>query len=480
MKHLLTALTLLILPIYPALAQEASPSPASSPSLAPIVSPADGKAAPEQQKFFLTLTQAIEIAESQNHDILLAQEKILDARLQITEAGAQGLPQLSAAASYGRQDPILSQQSVDTNAGGAGNALGNNPQFAALLGTASVNTFSTNVTLNQVLFSGFRVIDGIRLAQINVEGQMQGLRQTRQNVIYQVTNAYFNALRAFEVVAVDKESIDQIREQVRVAEVKLKAGAGLKLDVLQAQSQEIQLQQRLSQDLNAYAKAKMSLNQVMGRESDYPMELNTVATVAEYGGDPAKNLEVALENRSDLRQLKLQKEISEINATIQGRAVWPTLSAQVRYSLQDNAVVGGNNRSVQNMNYGLNLNWPIFDGFSAQAKAQRAMQQAEQAGISFDQAQQRVILEIQQSLLDLQEAKEREQMAKTGIQVSEESLRIARVSYREGAGLMLNVLTAQSNLQQARNALISARFDMNVRKARLYQTLGLDILDQLR
>lgn len=466
----------------PALAAQrpaTSASPSVAPVTAPVAAPASQAPDPEQNKFFLTLTQAIEIAEQNNHDIKLATEKIKDARLQISETGASGLPQLSATASYGRQDPVLSLQSTDTS-GAGGSGLSSNPQFAAFLGTASVNSFNSAITLNQVLFEGFRIIDAIKVAGMNVNMQEQALRQTRQNVAFQVTNAYFTALRALEVVELDKESLNQAREQIRVAEAKLNAGAGLKVDVLQARSQEIQVQQRLSQDLNSYEKAKMSLNQVMGRETVYPVELNNYASVADFPVDATKGLKTALENRADLTQIRLQKEMSEINASIQGRSVWPTISAQIKYSLADTAVAGGNNRSVSNLNYGLNMNWPIFDGFSAQAKSDRAQEAATQAQITLDQLQQKVILDIQQALMDIQEAQERELMARTGVEVTDENQRLAAVSYREGVGIMLNVITAQVNAQQARNALINARFDLNVRKARLYQALGLDIIEHLK
>lgn len=458
--------------------QAASPAATAAPATAASSSPTVLPNADEQRSF-MTLTQAIEIAQAQNHDILLAQNRIEDARLQLTETGAVGLPQVTATASYARQEPIVSTQQTDTGgAGGAG--LGANPQFAAFLGTASVNTFQTNITLSQTLFAGFRIIDGIRLSNINVDLVNQGLRQTRQNVAYQVTNAYFNALRSWEMVELDKESLKQASEQVRTAEVRLRAGTAVKLDVLQAQSQVIQLQQRLSQNLNSYEKSKMSLNQVMGRETNQPIVLNTLATVSQQKIDPGQGLAAAIENRPDLRQLRLQREMNELNATIQARTTWPTLAAQVRYSLQDQAVVNGNSNNTQNINYALNLNWPIFDGLAAQSKAQRAQKSAEQARVSLDQMQQQVILDINQAFLDIDEAQERELMARAGVEVAHESLRVAQISYREGVGVILDVLNSQLTVQQAANALINARYDLNIRKARLYQTLGLDITEFLR
>ena len=430
-------------------------------------------------KFFLTLTESIDYAQKNSYEILTAQKKIEDARWQLTETGATGLPQITATASYGRQDPITAERTPDVGgAGGAG--LGSNPQFAAFLGTASVNTFNAGVTLSQTLFAGFRIVDGVRLANINVGGMEEGLRIARQNVAFQVTNAYFTALRAWETLELDKQNLKLIQEQVRIAEARLLAGTGVKLDVLQAQSQMLQLQQRMSSDLNAYEKAKMSLNQTMGRASDYPITLNTFAQVKDQNPDEIESLKIAIERRPDLQQLRLQKELNELNATIQARAVWPTLSAQVRYALQDQAVVNGNSNNIQNVNYSLNMNWPIFDGFAAQAKAQRARKSADQIQISLDQLQQRVALDIQQSFMDIEAARERLLMSRAGIQLAEEGLRVAQVSYKEGVGVMLDVVNAQTNLQQASNNLITARYEINIARARLYQALGLDIVDYLK
>ncbi|PIQ23902.1 hypothetical protein COW36_11530 [bacterium (Candidatus Blackallbacteria) CG17_big_fil_post_rev_8_21_14_2_50_48_46] len=449
-------------------------TPAPTPSLAPVTPPVN----PSPQ-YFLTLTEAIDVAIGGHYDVLMAQEKIKDAHLQITETSAQGLPQLSLSASYGRQDPIRLGSASDTS-GSGGSGFGSNPQLAAFLGLASVNTFQSRLTLSQLLFAGFRVVDGVRLAQINVNLMEESLRLARQNVAYQVTNAYFGALRNWEVVQIDKESLEQAREQVRLAEARVKAGTGVKLEILQAQSQVIQIQQRLSQDLGNYQKAKMNLNLAMGREADFPMELNQQASVVDLDKQESESLQLALGNRSEVKQLALQKEMSELNATIQGRSIWPTVSAQVVYSLQDNQVIGGNTNNVQNMNYTLNMNWPIFDGLAANAKAQRAQESATQAQINLDQLRQRVLVEVKQAYLDIQEARERMLMAKAGVQVAQENLRVAQVSYREGVGISMDVINAQITMLQAKNSLITARFDLNTRLAKLYQSLGLDILNRLR
>lgn len=461
-----------------------SPRPGSelSPELNPEVKPPEKPPAvfpdPQKRPFFLTLTGAIDEALRTHVDVKKADSQLRDAQLRITETGAQGLPQLTATASYARQDPVISFQTTDTTSSpGAG--AGTNPQFAAFLGTASVNTFQSNITLSQVLFAGFRIVDGVRIANINTELVEQAGRQTYQNLAFQVTNAYFSGLRALQVLELDRSTLKQAQEQMRMAEARVRAGVGVKLDVLQAQSQVIQIQQQLSRDLSAYKKAKMQINQWVGRPIDQPLELNQYAVVVKQQWDPEAAVREALEKRSDIRQLALQKEINDLNAIVAGRTTWPTVTAQVRYSLQDNAVVNGNTANNQNINYSLNMNWPIFDGLAAQSSSQRAKESALQSQLSLDQLKQQVILDVRQIYLDIEEAQERELMAKAGLQVAQENLRVAVRSYEAGVGIMMDVLQAQQTLRQAHNNLINVRYDLNIRRAQLYQILGLDLVNHL-
>lgn len=461
MKRILTILAAGLMLINPV----AMAAPSVAPKANPVV---------EENSHFLTLTEAIGWALRDNHDIKMATQRIEDSQLQVSEATAQGLPQLSMTASYGRQDPI----NLGSSSGGGG--LGSNPQLAAFLGLASVNSFSSRITLSQVLFAGFRIVDGVRLAQINMTLTEEGVKKARQEVTFQVVNAYFNALKAAQIVNVDRETLAQAQAQQVLAEKRLQAGTGIKLDVLQTQNQVIRVQQTISRDMNSFNKAKMALNLLMGREADVPIELNPVAKVQEVNTKLDTALKQALENRSELRQSRLNKEMSELNATIQARAAWPTITANAVYNLQDNQVVTGNNQNNQTLTYSLNMNWPIFDGLLASSRAQRSQQTAIQAQIQLDQQQQRVILEVKQAFMDITEAKERLLMAKEGLTVANENVRIAQISYEQGVGINQNVIDAHVNLLQARTAVLNAEFDIYVGKAKLYNALALELSQQFR
>lgn len=415
----------------------------------------------------LTLSEAIDIGIQNSYSMKLASEKINVAKYQITETSAQSLPQLNVTTSYGRQDPVSAPPPTP--------GLGNNPQFAAFLGTARVNTFQNRVSASQVLFAGFKVLDAIKMANVNLDMAQEGYRQARQDVVSNVSTSYYNALKAHQLVQVNKIGLKQAESQLDQAKKLEKAGVGIKLDVIRSQNRLINVQMQLSQSLNSLAKAKKALNLAMGRSIDYPFDLNLEARVPEIEMTEEQALQNALINRSELKQLVLKKQVDEIFTTIQSRGNWPTISASFTYNLNDNAVVNGNAVNNQNLNYGLNMNWPVFDGLLTLAKVQKAQNTLIQDQISIDQLQQSVILEVKQTLLDIQEAKERLIMAKDSVSLAEESFKIAQIRYENGVGISLDLLDAQTSLLQAKSNLVNTEFDLNISRIKLYKALGIDI-----
>ena len=63
------------------------------------------------------------------------------------------------------------------------------------------------------------------------------------------------------------------------------------------------------------------------------------------------------------------------------------------------------------------------------------------------------------------------------VAATEEDLRFQQQRYALGAATLLDVLTSQSALNQARNALITARFDQRVARARLESLIGRPLTD---
>ena len=63
----------------------------------------------------------------------------------------------------------------------------------------------------------------------------------------------------------------------------------------------------------------------------------------------------------------------------------------------------------------------------------------------------------------------------TSVQAAEEDLRVQQQRYTFGSATVLDVLTSQTQLAQARRDLIRARYDLRVARAQLEALIGQDL-----
>lgn len=408
----------------------------------------------------LTLFQAIDIAIQNSYSLKQSNEKIKTAKYQITETLATIMPQVNINTSYSRQDPI------GANKANAVNSFAN---------TQKSNNFNNKIGINQLLFSGFKVLDTIKLANVNSELAQESYRQTRQDLVNSISTSYFNSLKAYQLVQVSKSIMKNAEDHLEFTKKLEKAGVGIKFDVIRANNQLVNVQMQLSQALNSYEKAKKALNLAMGRNIDQPFELNPEAKIPQINIDDIKAIKDALDNRSELKQLKVKKQMDELTTTINSQGNWPTVTASGSYGISDIAIVNSNAINNQDFSYGINMNWPIFDGLATYAKVQKAQSVVIQDQVQIDQLQQNIILEVKQILLDMKENTERIVLAKSSVNLSEEALKLSEIRYQNGVGINLDVLDAQNNLNQSKSNLINAEFDLNISRIRLYRALGIDV-----
>ncbi|MDM7926623.1 MAG: TolC family protein, partial [bacterium] len=118
------------------------------------------------------------------------------------------------------------------------------------------------------------------------------------------------------------------------------------------------------------------------------------------------------------------------------------------------------------------LQIPMFGGFSRQADWAAARASADAAEQRVRSAEQSVILDVVSAHSDWLTAEGRLQAAEDLVAAAEQSEAVAAGRYREGAGSMLDLLTAQRALASARAEKINARLGWYTALARLSHAAG--------
>jgi outer membrane protein TolC len=128
---------------------------------------------------------------------------------------------------------------------------------------------------------------------------------------------------------------------------------------------------------------------------------------------------------------------------------------------------GGNNYSVS-----LGLRIPLFAGFSRIYAQRQAVALADAAAARADALGQRVVFEVFSSYHALQTAARLVRTSNDLIASAEQSSEVALGRYRAGVGSVLDLLSAQTALADARAQQVLARLDWNTSLAQLAHDTG--------
>lgn len=306
-------------------------------------------------------------------------------------------------------------------------------------------------------------------AKLGAQAEGAVKRALDNELIHQVTRAYYGVLQAQAFVQVRQESVESLTESLRVANERLKAGSATKSDALNLEVRLAEAREDLIHARHGVQLALAALNTAIGRDvvSDAalpeaaPKDATLQAPVIE------KNLD-AVEARPELEAARFAAQAQEKMQHKTERENWPTVSA-FGSADWDSAV----NTDLQHSYFvGAVAEWDIFTGFrqSGAAAEQKARTAAAKAGAQ--KALNNLRLDLKQAQLETSETWERLAVTQRSVASAEEALRISSERYRQGAADVTDLLTAQVGLTATRSRSTAAYYDLLVALSNLKRARG--------
>jgi len=134
---------------------------------------------------------------------------------------------------------------------------------------------------------------------------------------------------------------------------------------------------------------------------------------------------------------------------------------------------GGAASSSNSLSFG--INYTIFDGLRRETNLTNASIAENNADASLRDARLAVRENLAQFLSAYQTAQETIQLQLLNIAAAEEDLHAQQQLYALGSSKLLDVLTSQTALENARAALVGARFQARTAKAQIETLIGRDL-----
>lgn len=327
-------------------------------------------------------------------------------------------------------------------------------------------------TLNQPLWTWGDLSQQVKAARLEYSGTREELSRTRQQIIFEATRNFLQALQASESVILAEHTLKQQEAFLEAARARVKAGSAAKLDELKAGLAVTQAATTLSETKNRERLAREAL--VNATADDRFREANLASWSGEDEALPSESSATAsaLAQRPDLNALRLQAKSLSVREAAARASGKPALNLRASVTQQNDAASDVFQKNSLQYSLGLALTWDGFGSLRSRARAAEFRAQSAVSSHNLRSMESSLVLEIRSALFTAKEAQDRFHLQERALTLAEEQARIARVAYREGILSAVEAQDAELSLTAAREALLRSRLDAGLARAALKLAMG--------
>lgn len=422
----------------------------------------------QNEPLSLSLEQAQEMAVKNNYNLKNAQLDIDNANYQVNEIKSMGLPQVNGSGSFSHTFEIPTQVIP-------GDAFGQ-PGVNIPVQFGVPFSMSGSLGARQLIFDGTFFL-GLKAASefVNISKLMasKSVIDVREGVL----KAYYMALISSENVTQLDQSLANIKKLKDETQAMYDAGFAEKLDVDRLVLSASNLEININNLKNQAELAKKVLLNSMGIDVNQPVTLTSkLPTYTSESFELDYGTDYSIENRIEYKLLEQQQSLNELDMQRYKVGYYPSLYAGFNYGWQTFGSNGNfselGNTWYPNGMYSLSLSVPIFDGFYKKAKVDQTKVEIAKTANTIAQLKNGINLEVNQARTQYINAIKTLELQNKSVKLAESIYNTTSIKFKEGIGSSFEMITAESDLTQAKTNYLNAMYDLSVAKINLDKALG--------
>ena len=410
----------------------------------------------------LTIQDAITAAIQKNPDILVAAQELNTTSGRFISIRSSIIPKVTVKSDYGYTSRELN--------------------FVDDLGAQNVNDeqWGVNVEFSQLIYDGGAVVSGIRAAISDEVESYYRLRGVIDQVIFEVKTNFYEVVLNRALIIANQQSVDLLAEQLKDQQNRYEAGTVPRFNVLQAEVALANAKPPLIEAENNYRVSMYRLVRLLGKDypAGFPTEVpfNVVGKLdynaRDFNADDA--VRSAVTRNPDLKAQRqvILGEAARVNKEFAGYL--PQINAKAVQTNQSDMLTSSLTNMVNGWFFGITGSWAVWDGLLTYGNVKTAKARMEQAKINYDNGVREVILQVQQAISNILQAKETVDSQEASVVQGVEALRLAQERLDAGAGTQLDVLNQQTSLLQSQTFLLQAYYSYIKGVADYDRALSLD------
>jgi len=325
------------------------------------------------------------------------------------------------------------------------------------------------VTATQPVFAGGQIYNGNRLAKLGVQVAELQKTMSEDDILLTVEQDYWQILALTDNAKTIAESENLLNRALKDVTNAVEAGVTNRNDLLKVELKLNELQSNKLQVANGLQISKMVLAQFIGIDN-YNFQIDT--TLSQNLPQP---IEVQVDHRSALAQrpeyrlLDKNIEANKLQVKMKTGENLPTVAVGAGWNYMN--FDKGGTMPIDN-NFGMvfaTVSLPISDWWGGSHAIKQQKLQVQIAENDKRNAEELLLIQMQQLFNELQEAYLQIQLAQKTIDTALENVRLNEDYYHAGTGILTDLLDAQTSLQQARDQYTQAVTDYHIKLSQYKQ-----------
>lgn len=410
----------------------------------------------------ITLAAAIRLAQQNSPQTIQARGSEKANEAGVRAAYGAFLPAVTASVGTGRQF---------TGGGTSTTRINQNGERVTIAGNTW--TYSNGLSFNAQLLNLNR-IPNLRAAKADVVTARENTVVESYAVALNVEQQFFNALAARESEAAARAQLAEAQQQLDASRRRVIASVATASDSLRAKTQVLTAQLALSTAQTAQLDANATLTRLVGSAAPLSAAINdpAIAAMDTLRLDPDIIINGAITGPT-VAAANANRAAAQDRRAAARALYFPTVNAGFSTGGSGTGLYGfGANPFPYNGQLNLSLSYPIFNQFTRQEQIAVATINENNAEANLRDLRLQAREMAVQNLNAVRLGEEAIAVQTATIVAAEEDLRVQQQRYNLGLSTIVDLLTAQTALNQARVNLISARNTVRLATAQIEALLG--------
>lgn len=337
------------------------------------------------------------------------------------------------------------------------------------------NVYVGAITLTQPIYMGGKIRAYNKITQFAEELAKTQHKSGMQEVILNTDQAYWQVVSLVNKKNLAEGYLKLLKKLEGDVDKMIAEGVATKADGLSIKVKVNEAEMTLTKVEDGLSLSRMLLCQICGIDLTTPIKLTdeTINNISVNPSTGVANIDMAFENRPELKSLKLATDIYNQKINVTRSEFLPSVALIGNYIVSNPSMFNGfENKFRGQWNVGVMVKVPIWHWGEGSYKVNAAKAEARVAQFQLADAKEKIQLQVNQSAFKVNEAAKKLVMAEKNMEKAEENLRYATLGFEEGVIPPSNVLEAHTAWLSAQSEKIDAQIDVKLTEIYLQKSLG--------